>query len=365
MSATTGPAIELLLTMGEELAGKDPARALECLRQAADLAAAAGDPGLESNALSDLGALAIAQGDYDAAGKSLERAIALAREGDDDLALARALNALGLLRKRQGAAEDGLAYLRESLGRTSEAAHDDAAAAVRAETLEYLGATYRDTGDAKQAFVYFQEALEIRRASGDEAGIASCRNQLGNLCYRMGQFQDAQRHYQLALETRRAAGDRSGTASTLNNLAGTAMLLGNLREAASLFEESLAITEELGDPHRIASLLSNIGLLRSYEGRVDEAESLFVAGLEIHRERGDLVGQAHALNNMSDLAVERGRPEEAIRLADECIRTWTRAGRSEALPKPWVNRGRALIELDRLAEARQAAREAIDAAART
>jgi sigma-54 specific flagellar transcriptional regulator A len=258
-----------------------------------------------------------------------------------------------------------MAWLRESLGRTTDAPRDPQVAAVRADTLEGLGAAYRDGGDAGQAFLYYQEALEIRRVAGDEAAIATCRNHLGSLCYRTGKFEEAASHFESALATRRAQGDRRGVASTLNNLAGTCLLLGRLKEAAAHFEESRTLAQEIGDRRRVASILANMGLLRSYEGRVEEAEELQRASLAIHRERDDPVGIAHALNNMSDLAVERGRLEEAIAWADEAIETWTRAGRHEALPKPWVNRGRALVELDRLTEAREAAETAAAAADRS
>jgi DNA-binding NtrC family response regulator/tetratricopeptide (TPR) repeat protein len=362
---TTEKAIELLVAMGEELAGRDPARARDCLREAADLARAAADFRAESAATRRLGALATASGDHAEAETALERALALAREGGDALGVVGCLNALGMLRMRQGETEEALVCLRESLGRTTEAPRDPAFAAARAETLEHLGVAYRDAGDPKQALLYYQEALEIRRVAGDEAGIASCRNQLGSLCYRMGRFADAEAHFTMALEARRTLGDRPNVASTLNNLAGTCLLLGKLKEAARCFEESLALAKELGDDRRRAAILSNMGLLRSYEGRVDEADVLHRESLRIHRERGDPAGVAHALNNMSDLAVERGRLEEAVQLADECIRTWTRAGRQEALAKPWVNRGRALVELDRIAEARAAADAAVEAARRT
>jgi DNA-binding NtrC family response regulator/tetratricopeptide (TPR) repeat protein len=362
---TTDRAIDLLLGMGADLVGKDPARAIECLREAADLAEAAGDVGREAAARRRLGAVLASRGETAAASDALDRAIALARAASDDLAIAACLNALGALRHREGDPDEALAFLRESLGRTPDASRDPEAASVRGETLETLGAVYRDEGDPQQAFLYWEEALEIRRAAGDEAGIASCRNHLGTLSYRMGRFAEAESHFELALAARTALGDRRGIASTTNNLAGTCLLLGKLREAAAHFERSLALAEELGDRRRTASILSNMGLLRTYEGRADEAEELHRRSLALHRELDDPVGQGHVLNNLADLAVERGRLDDAIRHADECREIWTRAGRREALGKPWVNRGRALIELGRLPEAREAAESALAAAEAT
>jgi len=355
-------AIELLLSMGSERAGHDPAGAADCFREAAELARAGGDGAAEARGLRELGSLEMARGEHEAASVTISRALDLARAADDDPAIATCLNALGLLSMREGAVEDALAWLRESLGRTTEAAHDPAVARVRAETLETLGLVYRETGDPRQAFLVYQEALEIRRAAGDEPGLASCHNHLGNLYYRTGKFSEAVTHYGIALETRRAAGDRRGTASTTNNLAGALLLQGKLRESAGYFEESRVIAEELGDARQLASILSNQGLLRSYEGRVDEAEQLHRESLRIHRERDDPAGQAHALNNLSTLAFERGRPDEAIALADECIALWERAGRRGNVAKAWENRGRALLEIGRIAEAREAADAALDAA---
>ncbi|MCA9752136.1 MAG: sigma 54-interacting transcriptional regulator, partial [Gemmatimonadetes bacterium] len=304
-------------------------------------------------------------GNHVAAGDVVTRALELAREAGDDLAIASSLNVRGLVAMREGAMDDALAWLRESLGRTTEGARDPVTARVRADTLENLGLVYRETGEPKQAHFAYREALEIREVAGDEAGIASCHNHLGNLHYRSGRFADATEHYRVALESRRKLGDRRGTASTANNLAGALLLLGKLRESAAYFEESRLLAEDLGDERRLASILSNMGLLRSYEGRGEDSERLHRESLRIHRERRDAAGQAHALNNLSALAFERGRPEEALRFADEGIELWRTAGRLGNVAKALENRGRALLELGHVEEARTAAIEALKSARQT
>ena len=361
-TGTGSGAITLLLSMGDEFAGKDPERAIACYREARELAQRAGDLPNEARALQGLGSVHANRGDTDAARETLEAALRLARETDDDAAIAHGLNELGLWCMRQGMTDDALAYLRESMGRTPEAAHDRRVARIRARTLENLGAVYRETAEPSQAQLYYEEALEIHRAAGDASGIASCHNHLGSLFHRMGRFKDAATRYELALESRRDLGDRHGTASSANNLAGSLLMLGRLKEASELFDEARQLAEELNEPARLASILSNTGLLRSYEGRIDEAETLHRQSLEIHRKRGDSAGQAHALNNLSSLAVDRGRLDDAIGYADECIRLWEVAGRRGNVAKPWANRGRALLELGRVSEARDAAERALDAA---
>ncbi|NNE44845.1 MAG: tetratricopeptide repeat protein, partial [Gemmatimonadetes bacterium] len=206
--AGTRRAVQLLLSMGEEFAGRDPVRAMECFQEAAELARDAQDSAAEAAALRQLGTAAASRGETARAEESLQRALGLARDSGEDLEVAGCLNALAFLRSRQGDPDDALVWLRESLGRTTDAPRDPAVAAVRAETLENLGALYRDKGDPQQALVYYQEALEIRRVAGDEAGIAACRNHLGTVCYRMGRFADAETHFVAALEARRSLDDR-------------------------------------------------------------------------------------------------------------------------------------------------------------
>lgn len=356
--------VDLLLSMARERQHDDPERALECLRQAAELACGLGDGHTEGQALLLRGSIENRQGKFAESESSLTRALELGRTGGEKLEIAARLNALAYLHFRQGRAEEGLAQLREALGCTTETANEETALPVRAETLTLLGMTYANRGETGQALRYYEEALELRRAANDATGVARALNLMGNLRHRMGHYEEAVSCYRQALGPLRTLGDGRDAAATANNLASTLMRLGEMDEARQLFEECRQRFADLGDRARVADVLLNLGLLAQAQGRMEEAEKHYRESLACQQELGNPPGESNALINLSYLAVARGRCQEAITHADGSLALLQRSNLQSILALALVPKGLALLELDQLDGARKAADEALQAAER-
>ncbi|MBK8233763.1 MAG: sigma 54-interacting transcriptional regulator [Candidatus Eisenbacteria bacterium] len=358
-------AVDLLLSLGREAQSSDPARAGECLRRALDLALSAGLEREAGHALRALGFLELQTGDIREAETLVERARAKLEASHDALELAICRNTLAAIHLRQGRTEQALAGLRANLPETSELPAGEEAMVVRAETLEQLGAIYRSLGDAASALRCIQDALELRRAANDPAGVAQDLDHLGKLHLRGGALQEARSVFLEAIEMHRARNDRRGLAISLNHLASTLILLGDLREAHSCFEQSRQLFTELGQPRGLASVLSNLGLLATAIGRMDEADAHLAESLRLHRELKDLPAEVAVLNNLSYAAYVRGRATEAVAHAEESLALRRQVGLDGSVAKPLFNLGRALLELDRVEDAGQAAEAAVEAAGRS
>ena len=356
--------IELLVAMAREGQHDDPARALECLQQAAELARSIGDGHAEGQALLLRGSIQNRQGEFAGSESSLTRALDLGREIGDRLGIAARLNALAYLRFRQGRADEAMALLREALGCTTEAADEQAAFPVRAETLMLLGMAYANRGETGQALRYYEEALELRRAAEDTQGVARALNSIGNLRHRTGNYEEAVSCYRQALDLLRTLEERRDAAATANNLASTLMRLGEMDEARQLFEECRRRFADLGDRARVADVLLNLGLLAQAQGRMEEAEKHYRESLTCQQELGNPPGESNALINLSYLAVARGCCEEAIERADESLALLERSNLQSILALAFVPKGLAMLELDQLAGARDAAEDARRAAER-
>jgi DNA-binding CsgD family transcriptional regulator len=155
--------------------------------------------------------LAHFQGDHGARGRLADECLTAARAADDPLLMARALYAAGV--------------------------------------------ALVDT-DAAGAEARYRESLALCERLGDDVGIATASNDLGELARAAGALDDAQAHYGRALGLWRAKGDRTGIARGAHNLAQTARDVGDLARAADLLRESLAASAEMGDRHQRASTLA-------------------------------------------------------------------------------------------------------------
>jgi DNA-binding NtrC family response regulator/tetratricopeptide (TPR) repeat protein len=248
------------------------------------------------------------------------------------------------------------------------AVHPPAGGGNRAETLELLAMAWTLRADPAQAQRYCSEALELRRACGDSAGVAKDLNQLGNLRHRLGQYQEAVSCYREALDTHRSLDDDRAIAASANNLASTLLRLGELGESRVLLEECLDRFRRLGDEARAADVLANLGLLDQAEGNLASAETHYREALACKRRIGDPLGESNCLTNLSHLAIARGRPEEALEHAGGSLVILRRSGIEGTMAPALVCRGLALLEMGRLVdalEAVEAAREGAEKAQAT
>jgi predicted ATPase/DNA-binding NarL/FixJ family response regulator len=143
-------------------------------------------------------------------------------------------------------------------------AHECLAAAQAADDPLILGRALYVTGvalmddDLAAAVARFRDSLALCERIGDEIGIATASNDLGEIAREQGSLDEAQALYGRALELWRAMGDATGVARGAHNLAQAARDAGDLPRAAGLLGESLAATAEMGDRNQRASTLAAV-----------------------------------------------------------------------------------------------------------
>jgi tetratricopeptide (TPR) repeat protein len=79
-----------------------------------------------------------------------------------------------------------------------------------AVTLTGIGAVYQALGEKQKALDYFNQALPLRRATGNKAGEAVTLNNIGLVYDALGEKQKALDFLNQALPLRRATGTRQG-----------------------------------------------------------------------------------------------------------------------------------------------------------
>ncbi|MGA2887518.1 MAG: tetratricopeptide repeat protein [Terracidiphilus sp.] len=139
------------------------------------------------------------------------------------------------------------------------------------------------------------------------------------------------------------------------------LLAGKPAEAERCYRAALDMGAKVPESDRVR-LMVCLGDALMDQGRYDEAKQCLAQALEL----GDPTGSGQ--DSMCDvLLAQKASPEKAIEMADEGMRLWERGSISQSFgarwaatskdlfeAKTWARKARALLILDRRAEARQA-----------
>lgn len=113
--------------------------------------------------------------------------------------------------------------------------------------LGNLGIAHRQLGDARQAIVFYEQDVAIRREIGDRRGEGNALGNLGSAHFFLGDARQAIEFYEQYLTIAREIGDRRGEGNALCNLGVAHRRLGDARQAIAFYEQYLAIAREIGD----------------------------------------------------------------------------------------------------------------------
>lgn len=314
-----------LLDEGERLRLRRQGKEAEALfRQALEELAALGDRRRSGIVRHRLALLARAEGD-------LPRALGLGRRALEDLASAAELDPEGATPSRA----DALAFvglLDFDLERLPEAveAWEEALALRRASgdlegqarLLHNLGHAHQLLGNAQRALDDYEQSLELRAygpvgSSGPAASPAPSRGRgetlhnLGALEISLGEEERGRRHLEAAAEVWEELGDFLAGARTLDQLGLADLAAGQADLAAERFEGALELRRKAGGGSAAVSL-AHLGLARRQQGRLEEALDLGREALELFVAAGDRLGEARVRDNVGRLERDLGRPGQAL-----------------------------------------------------
>jgi DNA-binding CsgD family transcriptional regulator len=179
--------------------------------------------------------------DGTAARHHLDAAIALARERDDQWALAWALHVLGRVAYFASDTEAARGLATQSL-QTARLLGDDW---LIAWALHLLGLAAHIGGEYRAAHAYYDEALAIRRRLGYLEGIGICFNIMGITAYRQGDLAASLAYTRDSLQTLRQVGIDWTVHNSLALFATLAAALGRPRLAARLAGTTSAFGESI------------------------------------------------------------------------------------------------------------------------
>lgn len=161
--------------------------------------------------------------------------------------------------------------------------------------LEAAEQTYRSAGP-EVALPEFERLAAAYRAAGDSRAEATAIRFIGEIHWRLGDFEQAEHHLSQALAATSSQGDRAQQAKVLNVLGLLNWDLGHYDRALERFGQAGELAAALGDARLEGAVLNNISLvhdelgdyrrsLETYQQALDR-----YAGVDFPRGRGDTLG---------------------------------------------------------------------------
>lgn len=228
-----------------------------------------------------------------------------------------------------------------------------------AQALNDLAIIHIDRSSFTVADSLLQQALAIRRALHDSAGVGAIHNKLGNIRQAQFRLEEALqenmqalriferigpqakeaiilgniailqfnlRQYKEALATHRSAaalreriGDGQGLAESKGNMANVLVVLGDTAEALRLFGEAAAYFRGRHLDRELAVQLHNEAGLRLSMGETATALALYTEALALREAGGEQKAIASTLTGLADTRVRMGSPQAAVPLAHRAL----------------------------------------------
>lgn len=174
-----------------------------------------------------------------------------------------------------------------------------------------IGNYYINSGDYKQAAVYYREKIALSKSLKDPVSIRIGYSGLGIAHSRMGNKKKAIYYYQEALEIASRTGDRNGYSKSLLDLGTYHRNLGDLEKALDYYLQSLSLAEYIGNKLQISIVIYDIGELYYYQEKLDEAEDYITRSLKMADEIGDEAGKSFCYDALGDINYKRQNYEKA------------------------------------------------------
>jgi predicted ATPase/class 3 adenylate cyclase/Tfp pilus assembly protein PilF len=286
--------------------GEAAARALAVARELDDDA-------LVGRAMTALADTAFYAGDFRLAMERLHDAVPVLRRAGDPQMLGRALWLLGRIARYQGDLAEARETSEEALA-ICEASGD---LELVAGVLWNLGVTALLRGDLGEAGVRLNESLAEAERLRDRISIGFGLIPLGRLAEETGDDEWAGQLFDDALEAARNVQFAQLLAEALNSRGVFLARLRRANEARAMFNEALSVAEPIGEKRGQAEAHRGLGTIALDDGNPEEARARVTRALAIFEEIGDKIGATLSIETLAEVELAAAHPDEARRLLDQ------------------------------------------------
>jgi predicted ATPase len=261
----------------------DPGAAVVLQKQSLALWQEAGDVRGIGYTLCELGIAESMLSDLDTAQARIQAGIAMLRQVEDTLSLARALYWYTNIPLSQGDYECVRALANES----AQLSRQIGALAHTTTVIRVLGRVAEAEGDLEAARSAYEEDLRQARQAKDRLCIEQCLSELGRVAYNQGDCEAAIGYWQEALGLYRSSGNKAATARTVLSLSVAARRQDDKEWAEQLCDEGLALARELTNARLLVWALHERGQVALAREDRSNAARFFAEALVISKKNRD------------------------------------------------------------------------------
>ena len=239
----------------------------------------AADPNIDRmrvQAYSALAMLSINHGEHQTGQVAARKGVALARQLDDPLQLARALHFLGMSSTFVGDVTLAFDSLHESEALCRQFGyHDDLASVL--QSLAYATMEVHGPKAAEQLQSYLEESLALSQGSVDPEAAVRTEGILARLAFDRGDLPEARKHADRMLDLHQEMGDQLSVTGHQTGMAHAARQMGNYKEALALYRETLPDWQKMGHRGAVAHQLECIAFIAKAQEQGERAVKLMSA----------------------------------------------------------------------------------------
>jgi eukaryotic-like serine/threonine-protein kinase len=290
-----------------------------------------------------------------------ESARQLFRQAGDLLGESRTLHGMAEVPLNQGDYEEAKQLYEESLAICRKIGNKRC---IEHE-IGNLGLVFRYEGDFATSERMDRQAIEMAREVDDRQAMSVTVGNLADLMYTQGRWKEALAQIQVSLKLAQDTGHKLEESIQILNMGQILAEQGDLNGAMRNFDQALSIQRNIGSRSYYAGTLHSMGQVLRQKGDAPAAKKTLNEALAIRQELGEKGTSADTQLALSDLASDSHQAAEAESLARSAIAVYQAEKQNDQEILADASLVRALLEGNKLEEARADMDTALQKAAKT
>jgi signal transduction histidine kinase len=188
-----------------------------------------------------------------------------------------------------------------------------------ARLLNLKGLLVGDTGNSRQARVYFQKSFDIQKQINNSSGMITSLNNIGRSYQRESGFSDALDYYFKALTIAEDTKDNAQIALVGTNLTASYVTQGNYTKGLEYAEMTLKYAELSHTPNNIGKALQFLGTIKMDTKDTAAAKIYMARALKVYEDIGYDAAIAQVLSAMAPMEAPDYKKELGIMLKAQKI----------------------------------------------